>query len=198
MAATRHGGESEIRDHRTQPHQRSAGGPHPVPGELVARRSSHVVIRHRWHHLGRRSADHREPTPGQLGSGHPGQDPLHQGPMGPGRVTRRDVREQALVDVDAPEVGPRGHSGIELAMQPGERFQPRPVDGAVGDRDEVEVAHARDVVTRRQRPGHPQVEHPPERRQPAGQRSHGGRHVLRGHRDSLPGTRGEEALGPGG
>ena len=51
-----------------------------------------------------RPAEDREPVPDQLGSGDSGQDPLHQRPVGPGRMQDLPVDQQGAVDEDAPQV----------------------------------------------------------------------------------------------
>ena len=77
------------------------------------------------------------------------------------------VEDLRGIDVDASKAEARADSFIEATMQSCERDLPSRVDRPVNERDQVEVADARRVIARRQRPSDKQIAGPAERREPA-------------------------------
>ena len=145
-----------------EPHARPPRGPCPIAADLGVRGCSDVVVGDLRHDRLRRPANNGEAEARQFGASHSGQDPLHEGAMRPGGVLRIALVESPAVDVDTPEVEPRGRTLVEGMVNLAQGCLPRRVDLAVNERDEVEVADTGHVVVRREGPGDPEVADPAE------------------------------------
>lgn len=104
------------------------------------------------------------------------------------------VRKFIHVDVDTPEVEPRGASAVEVLVNLAQDHLTRLDDRAIGQSDEVKIADPRDVVAGGQGAGHEQIEHPSDFDQTVRQSSHSRGH---GSHAVTLGPAGRTSLAPG-
>ena len=172
VTAPRHGRQSQVGDHRVQPHERPTRGPCPVPADLRARCAPDVIVGHLREHRGRRPPHHGEAVPHQLGSGNPGQDAVDQHAVGPRRMPCAQVSQSVHIDVDASQVQALSDVVVQVAVQASQDFLPWRADRSPGQRDEIQVADAGDIVPGREGTGRHQVGHPFQGRQAIREMTH--------------------------